>query len=48
MSDDITVMRDGQLVGENEIEKMPRVGLVAAMLGKQMEDKGDIKDVYTK
>ena len=39
--DRITVMRDGQLVGEYEIEKMPRVDLVAAMLGKQMIDWAD-------
>ena len=45
--DRITVMRDGQLVGEYEIEKMPRVDLVAAMLGKQMDDMADIKGDYT-
>ena len=39
-------MRDGQLVGEYEIEKMPRVDLVAAMLGKQMDDMADIKGDY--
>ena len=44
--DRITVMRDGQLVGEYEIEKMPRVDLVAAMLGKQMDDMADIKGDY--
>ena len=44
--DRITVMRDGQLVGEYEIEKMPRVDLVAAMLGKQMDDMADIKCEY--
>ena len=41
--DRITVMRDGQLVGEYEIEKLPRLKLVAAMLGKEMDDMSDIK-----
>lgn len=48
--DKITVMRDGQLVGEYVIEDLPRVKLVAAMLGKEMDDMHDIKgdyEVYT-
>ncbi len=44
--DKITVMRDGKLVGEYEIEDLPRVKLVAAMLGKQMNDMDDIKGDY--
>ena len=32
--DKITVLRDGQLVGEYEIENLPRIQLVAKMLGK--------------
>ena len=46
--DKITVLRDGQLVGEYEIENLPRVQLVAKMLGKELDDMSDIKsDVKT-
>ena len=41
--DKITVLRDGQLVGEFEIKDLPRVQLVAKMLGKEMDDLSDIK-----
>ncbi|WP_024867089.1 sugar ABC transporter ATP-binding protein [Butyrivibrio sp. FCS014] len=41
--DKITVLRDGQLVGEYEIKDLPRVQLVAKMLGKDMDDLSDIK-----
>ncbi len=41
--DRITVLRDGMLVGEYEIEKLPRVELVSKMLGKQFDDLSDIK-----
>ena len=41
--DKITVLRDGQLVGEYEIKNLPRVQLVAKMLGKEMDDLSDIK-----
>ncbi len=41
--DRITVLRDGQLVGEYEIKDLPRVKLVAKMLGKEMDDMSDIK-----
>ncbi len=41
--DRITVMRDGKLVGEYEIEKLPRVQLVSKMLGKEVDDLSDIK-----
>lgn len=49
--DKITVLRDGQLVGEYEIENLPRVQLVAKMLGKELDDTSEIKDdtlVYNK
>ncbi|MBQ9302671.1 ATP-binding cassette domain-containing protein, partial [Butyrivibrio sp.] len=36
-------LRDGQLVGEYEIKDLPRVQLVAKMLGKEMDDLSDIK-----
>ncbi len=41
--DRITVLRDGKLVGEYEIEKLPRVELVSKMLGKELDDLSDIK-----
>lgn len=48
--DKITVLRDGQLVGEYEIKDLPRLKLVAKMLGKELDDMTDIRDenqVYT-
>lgn len=41
--DKITVLRDGKLVGEYEIKELPRVKLVATMLGKELDDMSDIK-----
>mgnify|MGYP006780820651 FL=1 len=41
--DKITVLRDGKLVGEYEIEDLPRVQLVSKMLGKELDDLSDIK-----
>ena len=41
--DRITVLRDGQLVGEYVIEDLPRVKLVSKMLGKELDDMADIK-----
>ena len=41
--DKITVLRDGKLVGEYEIENLPRVQLVSKMLGKDMDDMSDIR-----
>jgi len=42
--DKITVLRDGRLVGEYAIKALPRVQLVAKMLGKELDDIADIKD----
>ena len=42
--DRITVLRDGQFVGEYEIENLPRVKLVSKMLGKELDDMADIKN----
>ena len=42
--DKITVLRDGKLVGEYEIKDLPRVQLVAKMLGKELNDAEEIKD----
>ena len=41
--DRITVLRNGQLVGEYPIEELPRVKLVAAMMGKDFDDLAAIK-----
>ena len=42
--DRITVLRDGKLVGEYLIKDLPRVKLVAKMLGKELDDEAAIKD----
>lgn len=36
--DRITVLRNGELVGEYEIEKLPAVELVSKMMGKELDD----------
>ncbi len=41
--DGITVLRNGTLVGEYTIEELPRVKLVAAMMGKDFDDLAAIK-----
>ena len=41
--DRITVLRNGELVGEYEIENLPRVQLVAKMMGKDFDDLASIK-----
>ncbi len=41
--DGITVLRNGKLVGEYEIADLPRVKLVAAMMGKDFDDLASIK-----
>ena len=47
--DRITVLRNGTLVGEYPIADLPRVKLVAAMMGKDLDDlasiKGESKDL---
>ena len=45
--DGITVLRNGQLVGEYEIADLPRVKLVAAMMGKDFDDLASIKPEST-
>ena len=44
VSDRITVLRNGELVGEYEIEKLPQVELVAKMMGKELESLSVIKN----
>lgn len=41
--DRITVLRNGSLVGEYEVENLPRVQLVAKMMGKELDDLAAIK-----
>ena len=41
--DRITVLRNGMLVGEYPIAELPRVKLVAAMMGKDFDDLAEIK-----
>jgi len=41
--DKITVLRNGTLVGEYEVENLPRVQLVAKMMGKEFDDLAAIK-----
>lgn len=48
ISDRITVLRNGELVGEYLAADLPRVALVACMLGKQLEEFESVeKHVYT-
>lgn len=42
--DKITVLRNGELVGEYTIADLPRVKLISAMLGKDMEDMTNLKN----
>ncbi len=44
--DRITVLRNGELVGEYEIKDLPRVELVAKMMGKEFDDLADIKSEH--
>jgi len=42
LCDRITVLRGGELVGEYQIKDLPRVELVAKMMGKELGDLADI------
>lgn len=44
--DRITVLRNGELVGEYETKELPRVMLVAKMMGKDFDDLADIKGAH--
>ena len=44
VSDRITVLRNGELVGEYEVEKLPHIELVAKMMGKELEGLSVIKN----
>ena len=41
--DRITVLRNGELVGEYQIEHLPRLQLVAKMMGKDLDDLAKLK-----
>ncbi|HEX3029489.1 MAG TPA: sugar ABC transporter ATP-binding protein [Clostridia bacterium] len=41
--DRITVLRNGELVGEYEVENLPRLELVTKMLGKEVENLTDLR-----
>lgn len=42
LCDRVTVLRNGELVGEYEIQKLPRVELISKMIGKEL---GDMKNM---
>ena len=48
VSDRITVLRNGQLVGEYTTEELPQVELVARMMGKDLDDLADLEAVGEK
>ena len=47
VSDQITVLRNGELVGEYEVRELPQVKLVEKMIGKDLEDLSTIKKQNT-
>ncbi len=47
VADRITVLRNGQLVGEFPVESLPRIKLVSAMLGHDLDDLAAIKKSET-
>ncbi len=44
VSDRITVLRNGELVGEYLTEELPQVQLVAKMMGKELEELNELSD----
>ena len=44
LCDKITVLRNGELVGEYQIKDLPRVDLVAKMMGKELGDLSGIRN----
>ncbi len=48
VSDRITVLRNGELVGEYVAEELPQVELVAKMMGKDLKDLADLEQVGVK
>lgn len=43
VSDRITVLRNGELVGEYEVENLPQVELVAKMIGKELQGLSELE-----
>ena len=48
VSDRITVLRNGELVGEYVIEDLPQVQLVAKMMGKDLNDLAEMEQIGAK
>ena len=48
VSDRITVLRNGELVGEYLTEELPQVQLVSKMIGKELEDLSNLGDTEEK
>ena len=48
VSDRITVLRNGELVGEYPISELPQVELVARMMGKDLNDLADLEEIGQK
>ena len=48
ISDRITVLRNGELVGEYPISELPQVELVARMMGKDLNDLADLEEIGQK
>ena len=45
VSDRITVLRNGELVGEYAVDKLPQVELVAKMIGKSLDDLTELEQI---
>ena len=48
VSDRITVLRNGELVGEYAVENLPQVELVAKMMGKSLDDLAELERIGQK
>ena len=48
VSDRITVLRNGELVGEYLVENLPQVELVAKMMGKSLDDLAELERIGQK
>ena len=47
VSDRITVLRNGELVGEYEAGKLPQVQLISKMMGKELDDVNRLKNTLS-
>ncbi len=48
VSDRITVLRNGELVGEYPVQELPQVELVAKMMGKDLNDMAEMEQMGSK